>query len=137
MTLPTNRIIHQYDNASVVYTCEHSAATGFLMPKLTVQVIDAYRYQRELYVQYKHEPGNSKTLYWEWVIYRHPAHRNSGKTTEKTATAFITRFLTLCDKYPTLLFNPDGENGRARAEGFVHMAEALHADAFFGLSVLP
>lgn len=127
MPLPTDRIVLSIDkaHASVVYTNEHSAATGRNMPKLYVQVIDAYRYQRELSVQLRWEPGNSKNLFWEYHIYRHPGYRYIGTISEAVATRFIERFLEQSQQYPTLLFN-EASDRQARCEGFVHLAEKLH-----------
>lgn len=56
------RIVHQFQHASVIYTEQHSAATNRRMPKLYVQAIDQYRYQRELIIQFRHQSGNSSKL---------------------------------------------------------------------------
>jgi hypothetical protein len=131
MNVPTERIVFQFDNATVIYTAEHSAATGKVMPKLYVQAIDQYRFQRELIVEFRHEPGDSKKLFWEYHIYQHPGRRHVAKVSEYRATKFINRFLHLCKDYPDLLFNKSGD--RPRHEGFVFAAEFLHRG--FDLSV--
>lgn len=116
---------YEFAHATVQYTENHSLATGKVMPRLYVQVIDAYSYQRELTVEYRHEPGDSKNLYWEYHIYRHPGRRRVEKVSQKVATAFIERFLHLCEDYPVLLFN-EGTIDRPRSDGFVRLAERLH-----------
>lgn len=140
MSLPTERIVFQLPHASVVYTCEHSAATGRVMPKLYVQAMDQYRFQREFLVEFRHEPGDSKTLYWEYHIYQHPGRRHIEKTTKHRAERFINRFLELCKDHPSLLFNATGDHatdkGRPRHEGFVRMAEYLHRGAELSVELL-
>ena len=134
------RIIHQFQHASVIYTEEHSAATDKVMPKLEVMCIDAYRYQRELTVQYRHEPGDSKNLYWEFHVYRHPGRRALGKVPEKVAKKFISRFLEFCEKCPALLFNKTGEHttnvARPNSEGFVHLCERIHDSETISVDML-
>lgn len=127
--LPTDRIVYQFENASVVYTADFSLATDRVMPKLDVMVIDQYRYQRELSVAFRHEPGDSKKLLWEYHAYRHPGRRYIGTISKSVGQRFINRFLDLCENYPSLLFNRAGEHtsiaNRPRAEGFVHLSEQL------------
>lgn len=123
------RIVHQFQHASVIYTEQHSAATNRRMPKLYVQAIDQYRYQRELIIQFRHQSGNSSKLYWECVAYRHPGRRFEQTITAGVATRFIDKFLRLCSEYPSLLFNQSGDHTtdihRPRHENFVHMHERL------------
>jgi hypothetical protein len=130
MKLPTERIVHQFENGCVIYTADHSQATGRVMPKLYVQSIDQYCYQREYNLGFRHEPGDSKKLYWESHIYQHPGRRSECKVSEEVAKRFILRFLDLCKNYPSLLFNKTGDHkenpARPRHEGFVHLAEILH-----------
>lgn len=138
--LPTERIVYQLPHASVVYTCELSAATGRVMPRLYVQAIDQYRFQREFIVQFRHEPGDSKDLYWEYHVYQHPGRRRVDKVSEYVARRFIIRFLELCRDHPALLFNNEGDHAtnphRPRHEGFVHMAEWLHRGTDLSVKLL-
>lgn len=122
-----------YMNASVVYTENHNEATGRVMPSLSVQVIDDYGFQREFYLRYRHEPGNSKNLYWEWVIYQHPTRRNSGTVSTAVAQKFLERFHTLINDYSSLLFGEGPPNNR----GFVQLAETLHANDTLSMRMLP
>ena len=133
--LPTDRIVFQFEHATVIYTCEDSAATGRKMPKLYIQAIDRYRYQREWSIAFRHTPGDSSKLFWESHAYRHPGRRNIVELTDGVAKRLIARILHLCENYPTLLFN--GDNGdRARHESFVHLSEALLDGAAPSVSLL-
>jgi hypothetical protein len=136
-SLPTERKVYQFPHASVVFTADRWAATGRTMPRLYVQVVDAYRYQRELTVAFRHRPGASGDLFWEGHIYRHPHRREVSEIDERTAKRFIVRFLYLCDNYPTLLFNEaDPSRDRPQCEGFVHLAERLHDEPTFSANML-
>ncbi len=115
----------QFPHATVLFSNDHSLATGQKMPKLYVQAIDQYRFQRELSVDFRHEPGNSSILFWESHVYQHPGRRHIVKLGKSQAEAFIIRFLELCEQYPSLLFNAEDSN-RERHEGFVHLCERLH-----------
>lgn len=137
-SLPSKRIVLEFDNASVVYTTDHSAATGKVMPKLYIQAMDAYRYQWELTIGYRHRPGDSKDLYWEGHIYRHPGMRQIQELDARTGKGMISRILELCHDYPTLLFNANNvPQGYARHEGFIHMAVALLDGQQFSTKRLP
>lgn len=136
MSLPTERQLFQFPGVgTVIYTCDHSSATGRPMSKLYVQVIDDYRYHRELTVEFRYEPGDSKNLRWEFHIYRHPGVRRIETITQGVAERFIERFLDLSANYPILLFNGRSED-RATCEGFVHLADRLHAGYDFSVKLL-
>ncbi len=111
-------IVLHPEHASVIYTEEHSPATGKVMPKLRVQLIDFYRYQREWSLGFRWEPGNSELLYWESHAYKHPGERHVLKMERAKAVSLIARFLEISTKYPTSLF---GERG----QGFVHFHDAM------------
>lgn len=123
MSLPKERKVWQFSNASVIYTCEEDF-NNKIHYKLYVQVIDEYRYQREWSLQYRFEPGNSSNYYWESHAYRHPGRHEIQKVTNAKAKKLMERFLYLLDNYPSLLFN-DRSESRARHEGFVHFNEIL------------
>lgn len=125
MGFPTADKTFNFEQATVTYRAIHSAATGKVMPKLHVQAIDQYGYQREFTVQFTYAPGDSKDLYWEYKIYQHPGMRNGAKCSQAVAVKFIERFLYLCESYPTLLFN-ETDTRRPRAVGFVHLATTLY-----------
>ena len=112
----------EFKHGTVTYTVEKDA-NGQDRPKLYIQIIDDYRYQRELSVQLRHEPGDMKSLFWEIHAYKHAGIRQISRPTEKNAKAFIARILELAEKYPSLLFNERGE--RPSFEGFVHMHDHL------------
>jgi hypothetical protein len=128
--IPTDRVVYQLPHATVIYTRNHSLATGRTMPSLKIQAHDQYRYQRELSVAFRHRPGDSSDLYWECHAYQHPGRRNIQENIpDSVARRFISRFLDLCASYPALLFNATGDHatdpGRPRHEGFVHLHDAL------------
>lgn len=122
--ITTGRVL-QFGHATVVFKNEFSAATGCNLQSLEVQAIDQYGYQREWSLSKRWEPGNSKDIFWESRIYQHPGRRESERVSEALAKKILRRFLYLCEKYPTLLFN-DADERRARHDGFVHFAERLH-----------
>ncbi len=131
MEQPSKIFQFEQAHATVIFTNELSAATGQKHAKLYVQAIDQYGYLREWSLQFTHEPGDSTKTYWESHIYQHPGRREITKVRAQIATQCITRFLDLCEKHPTLLFNVAelaAATGRFRpqCEGFVHFAEALH-----------
>jgi hypothetical protein len=118
-------VTFEFDSTTVLYREEYSAVLGKAAPSLAVMVLDAYRYQREWTL--KMIPGGSDERHavWESHAYRHAGVRCIQRVPEKVALAVIAKFLELCEKYPSLPFNAAGENGRPRAEGFVHFHEAL------------
>ena len=128
-------ITHEFPRATVIFTNEMVRATGKRMPKLYVQMADAYGYQREWTLAYRYEPGDSKTLYWESSVYQHPGRREAVKLGKAQAEKCIAKFLELCVKYPMLLFNASDEHMPACA-GFVHFAEALHRGALPSATML-
>ena len=115
-------------HACVIFTNKMSAATGKRMPRLYVQLVDQYRFQREFTLEFRHKPGDSKTLYWESHVYKHPARRVVLQIGRTQAINCIRRILELCRDYPDLLFNVEDER-RARSEGMVHFLERLHDGA--------
>lgn len=120
----------QFEQATVMLTVSVDFK-GRARPKLYIQAIDAYRYQRELSIEYRHRPGNSDDMYWECHAYRHPGVRHITEPSKAVAEKLIARILELCEKYPSLLFNSsdDAGPGRARHEGFVHFHDILLAGA--------
>lgn len=118
-----------------------SAQKPFRVAKLYVQAIDAYGFQRELSVQRLHvyNPDTGKTSYvWEMHVYAHPGRRNRYEVSEAQAKGFISAFLSLCERYPDLLFNSpfwresDAKtpaNVRPVSAGFVTLCERLHRGA--------
>lgn len=115
----------QFENATVVYTNDMSAATGKRMPRLYVQAIDAYGFQREWTLQYRHEPGDSSDCYWESHAYHHPGRRDIQRMAPKAAARVVAHFLDICQDYPTLMFNASQDRVRARHEGFVKFHEVM------------
>lgn len=123
--------------ASVLYREEHSEAAGRVLPKLSVQCIDAYGYQREWSLSLERAAGSVQCS-WISHAYRHPGVRHIQPMEASKAKKLIARFLELCQKYPTLLFN-DGPRpltegamgnqnaviGQPRAQGFVRFHTAL------------
>jgi hypothetical protein len=124
-TLPTSQIIHEFDQAAVIYNVSESDKGIF--PRLYVQVIDGYGFQRE-FILTRHYENNA--MAWKYTIYQHPGRRFQSTVTEKTAIKFIKRFLHLCQKYPDVLFNKTATTqfARSRSAGFVHFAEKLHRE---------
>lgn len=125
--------IRQYKNASVVYTEDFSRATNRNMPRLSIQVIDEYGYQREFSLQYRHRSGNSKDLYWSWSNYQHPGRRASGEVSTAVAERFLERFHELINDYLSFLFNEDSP----RHKGFVHFAETVFRCEDLSVRLLP
>lgn len=113
----------QFHHATVIFTNPMSEATKEHMPKVFVQIIDSYRYQREWILERKHQAGNSKVIYWESHIYRHPGVRCIKEVTEKAAIDLMEKFQEFCWKYPKLLFSTVEEC--PLHEGFVHFADRL------------
>lgn len=138
--LPDAGVHYEFEHCTVNYSCEHSLATNRNMPRLSVQAIDAYGYQREFSVSFHHEPGDSSKLLWEMRVYCHPGRRESEVISESVAKRFISRFLDLCDRYPSLLFNATGEHetnkARPRSEGFIHLCERLHRGEALSVNLL-
>lgn len=115
----------QLNHACVLYS-EERDFNGRTLPKLYIQTIDAYRYQRELTIELRREPGSSSVYFWECHAYKHPGQRNVQTVTKQVAESLIERILHLARNYPTLLFNENSET-RARHEGFVHFHDRLLA----------
>ena len=122
---------YEFEHGCVIVRNEYSQATRQTMPKLYVQVIDAYRYQWEWTLQFRHRPGDSKDLYWESHIYRHPGQRQIKELTPAVAKRLWDRFMELVRNYPTLLFNESnvGRRDRPRHEGFIHFGISLLSGA--------
>jgi len=118
----------QFEAGTVMFSTTKDA-NGVLRPKLYIQTVDAYRYQRELSIALIHEPGNLKELKWEVHAYKHPRERHITIIGKATAEALIERLLHYAEKYPTLLFNEHnyGPNKLPRHEGFVHCHDKLLA----------
>lgn len=129
-TLPTERTVFQFEkaHACVIFTCDKDF-NGTPRPKLYIQAIDQYRYQRELSIEYRHEPGDSSKLFWECHAYRHPGRRHITQLSPAVAKRLIARILHLSAEYPSLLFNAQDNaadvHDRPRSEGFVHFHETL------------
>ena len=128
-------------HATVQFKVADSVATGKTHYSLEVMVIDQYRFQREFSLSFHHEPGDSSDVHWESHIYQHPGRRHVLKHLgPKRCEAFIRRFLELCEKYPDLLFNAEGDHTtnktRPRCEGFVSLAETLHRGALPSVKLL-
>lgn len=125
MGLPEERKTFEFEQASVIFRIEDSPAAGRELYRLEVMVLDAYAYQREFILQLRNS-GTSKELFWEAHTYHHPDRRNIQTLTWRNAEHFILKFLDLCEKYPTLLFNAtDNPKGTPRSVGFVHLSERL------------
>jgi hypothetical protein len=129
-SLPTENKTLQFErsHACVLFTVtEDKAGQGMICPKLYVQAIDAYRFQREMSVAliHRYDPTTGKTSYlWEAHTYKHPGQREIAELSADVAKRFIARFLELSEKYPSLLFN-ESTAERARNEGFVHLQERI------------
>ena len=125
-------------SASVIYNVfEHD---GKPMPKLYVQVIDQYGFQRELTVQRLREHETNE-CYWEYHVYMHPGRHWFQKCTDLMAKRFVARFLEWCEKHPELLFNPpeviiETKRFKPRCEGFVRLAEQLHLKVMLNSKLL-
>jgi hypothetical protein len=126
--LETNerRMIHniQFEQGCMLVT-DTTDYNGTVCPKLYIQVIDAYGYQRELSLAYMRVPGRGDEGYrWEIYSYKHPGIRNISELNTLTATAMIVRLVELATKYPSLLFN-EGTPRQARHNGFVRFHDLL------------
>jgi hypothetical protein len=135
--MKTENITMQFRAAHscVIFTNDKSAATGRKMPKLYIQSIDEYGYQRELTIQFRYEPGDSGNCYWESHIYMHPGRRAIAKLGKSQAENVILRIISLARDYPDLLFNVTSSN-RPRNAGFVRFAEQLHRGALPSANML-
>jgi hypothetical protein len=110
-------------------------ANGVIRPSLYIQVIDAYRYQRELTIGLRHSDGDMKKLHWESHAYTHPNFRHVMTLTPINAQKVITRILDLANNSRILLFN-DAHPLQARHEGFVHFHNLLLAGYTPSVSML-
>ena len=139
--LPAKTFQFEKAHSTVQWKVFESAATGGTAYSLEVMVIDQYGFQREFSLAYRHEPGDSKDVYWESHIYQHPGRRHVIKRLGPSrCEAFIKRFLMLCEKYPSLLFNETGDHAedkaRPRCTGFITLAETLHRGALPSVKLL-
>jgi hypothetical protein len=132
MSLPTKRKEFQFEQATVIYSTVPSDVEGLAAPKLEVQVIDQYGFQRELSVQLRHRAGSSHSFCWEMHAYRHPGRRNIKEVPRHVAERFIARFLEICEKHPILLFNDE----MPRSMGFVRLSECLLDGATLSVRLL-
>lgn len=126
---------HQWEfpNAVTIFTVAHSAATNTTLWDLYTQVIDDYSYQWEFHVRHRYEPGDSKDLFHEFSLYRHPGWRKKERISSKVAEAFSKKYIQRLQQYPILLFNPKG--AAAGNKGFVHMAYDIMLNDYFGLKL--
>lgn len=118
----------QFPHGTAQYWEEKSGATGKVMKRMYTQVIDDYHYQREWSLRQRHRAGNSKAVYWESHIYRHPGIRCIVEPQDKAAENLLAKYLEYCEKWPSLLFNARSERQAANA-GFVDLALILHEGA--------
>lgn len=132
MTEESVTLQFEKSHACVIFKNELSEATGCYMPKLFVQAIDEYSFQREwtlqLTVDILSSPSplpSERRLVWESHIYMHPDRRCQVELGQTRAVACIRRFLEQASHYPDLLFNQRNER-YARNHGFVVFAERLH-----------
>jgi hypothetical protein len=126
-------------HACVLFTLtESKAGKGAICPKLYVQAIDAYGFQREMSValihRYNVETGETVYL-WEAHTYQHPGRREIAELSANVAQRFIARFLELAEKYPDLLFNV-GNDRYARSSGFVTLQERIFRGVPFSVKLL-
>ena len=136
--LPIN---YQFEasHACVLFTVDKDANT-VERPKLYIQCLDAYGRQLELSIQYRHEPGDMKKLFWELHAYRHPGIREICKLTAKMGEDMIKRIIDLCERFPGLLFNESAfRNGTyyPNCHGFVLMHTQLLDGHKPSLDLLP
>lgn len=97
----------------------HSCAIVRDDGSLYVQSIDAYGFQREMTVA---PIVDGFTVH----VYQHPGRREIVKMTRAKGGKFLSRFLHLAEKYPTLLFPADGECPQlSRNHGFVVFSERV------------
>jgi len=94
------------------------------LPKLYIQCIDAYGYQRELTIQVKIVDG-VRIGYSH--AYLHPYGRSEKNINPRQARNLIRRFITITQKWPELLFNKKSDS-RETATGFVRW----HTQLVFG-----
>lgn len=131
MTIQLRDVALEFEQATVRYTIERPPTVkGRALPKLYVQCIDAYRYQREWTLALRWEPGDTSQLFWESRAYRHPGVRRIVMVHANVAERLITEFLNLCERTPSLLFNA-ADDRHVRSEGFVH----FHTDLLDGAPV--
>ncbi len=108
------RTVHEIDNGTVILEND-----GKNKLKLSIQIVDAYRFQREFNFWYNHDK-----LKWLYVVYQHPSRRFEGEVSLKIGQEFLDRFLYILNDFPNLLFNKSNENS-SRHEGFVILMEKL------------
>lgn len=97
----------------------HSCAIVRDDGSLYVQSIDAYGFQREMTVA---PVVDGFSVH----VYQHPGRREIVKMTRAKGGKFITRFLHLVEKYPTILFPAEGQVPQlSRNHGFVMFSERV------------
>lgn len=129
-------------HGTVSWTCKPDA-NGKPRPRLAVQLIDQYRYQREWTIELTHstlgldvsDPPTMDKLRWVSHMYQHPGRRNIQELSPRNAKKVMERVLHLVQNYPDLLFNAEqmepetsvnrGQLRRPRHENFVHLAERI------------
>ena len=93
---------------------------GVLRPRVEIQVIDYYSFQREWSIGLEHEPGNIEKLRWVSHAYLHPGQRSIVEISEGVAVRMINRIADIVANNPNLLF---AEKNNCRQ--FVHVHQAL------------
>jgi hypothetical protein len=86
--------------------------------RMYIQLVDAYRYQRELIIE---QDAKGK---WTTHAYQHPGIRNIEWVSARAANNLIERIRELCRNHISLLFNAATPE-RPRHEGFVQFHHAL------------
>lgn len=94
--------------------------------ELFVQILDAYRYQREWILTSRAPVFVGSAPIWNSHAYMHPDFRNVQEITNRSAEKILTHFLDITTRHPALLFNVGNQN-LARNEGFVHFHNLLLA----------
>ena len=139
ITINQPKMVHnfQFEQGCLLVT-EVTDFNGNVCQKLYIQAIDAYRYQRELSIEFMRVHGRSDEASYHWQIhaYKHPGIREISQPEPMVAKGMINRLVDLATKYPDLLFNK-GTADRARHEGFVHFHDVLLNGVKPNVSMIP
>ena len=125
MKLPKEN--YTYINEAARACLQYTREEGTNIPKLYVQVIDAYSNQLELIISWiTPVPLTIRGTFndtggWRVHSYKHPGKRCIKDVSEKVAYGLMSRIVEIAQKYPNILFNDQSPV----SSGFVHFHDNL------------
>lgn len=125
--MPLPKENYTYTNTAARACLQYTREDGTNIPKLYIQVIDAYANQLELIISWiTPVPLTSRRTFndtggWRVHSYKHPGKRCIKDVSEKVAYALIGRIIDIAQKYPNILFN----EGDICSSGFVRFHDNL------------